>query len=85
MRQPVTPRRQPRPAASSRAHVWAQLAGIVVTSHGWVTPGVWRCTQYLFRFDWMQVFRDWTARRCYIGQMGNQVLTGGAGVDAAAA
>ena len=30
-------------------------AGILVTSPGWVTPGGWRCTQYLFRFDRMQV------------------------------
>ncbi len=47
-----------------RAHVWAQPAGILVTSPGWVVPGGWRCTQYLFRFDRTQVFRGWTARRC---------------------
>ncbi len=47
-----------------RAHVWAQSGSILVTSPGWVVPGGWRCTQYLFRFDQMQVFRGWTARRC---------------------
>ena len=47
-----------------RAHVWAQPAGIEVTSPGWVVPGGWRCTQYLFRFDRLQVLRGWTARRC---------------------
>ena len=47
-----------------RAHIWTQPAGILVTSPGWAAPGGWRCTQYLFGFDRMQVFRDWTARRC---------------------
>ena len=47
-----------------RAHVWAQPAGVLVTSPGWVAPGGWRCTQYLFGFDRTQVLRDWTARRC---------------------
>jgi hypothetical protein len=47
-----------------RAQVWAQPAGIVVTSPGWVVPGGWRCTQYLVRFDRTQVLRGWTARRC---------------------
>jgi hypothetical protein len=35
--------------------VWAQPGGILVSSPGWVVPGGWRCTQYLFRFDRMQV------------------------------
>jgi hypothetical protein len=47
-----------------RAHVWPQPAGILVTTPGWVVPGGWRCTQYLFRFDRTQVLRGWTARRC---------------------
>jgi hypothetical protein len=47
-----------------RVQVWAQPVGIVVTSPGWVVPGGWRCTQYLFRFDRTQVLRGWTARRC---------------------
>jgi hypothetical protein len=47
-----------------RAHVWAQPGGILVTSPGWIVPGGWRCTQYLFRFDQMQVLRGWMARRC---------------------
>jgi hypothetical protein len=46
------------------AHVWAQPSGILVTNPGWVVPGGWRCTQYLFRFDRLQVSRGWTARRC---------------------
>jgi hypothetical protein len=47
-----------------RAHIWSQPAGILITSPGWVVPGGWRCTQYLFGFDRTQVLRDWTARRC---------------------
>jgi hypothetical protein len=47
-----------------RVHVWAQPAGLVITSPGWVVPGGWRCTQYLFRFDRTSVLRGWTARRC---------------------
>jgi hypothetical protein len=47
-----------------RIHARAQSGEIVVTSPGWVVPGGWRCTQYLFRFDRMQVLRGWTARRC---------------------
>jgi hypothetical protein len=47
-----------------RAHIWIQQAGLLVTSPGWIAPGGWRCTQYLFGFDRMQVLRDWTARRC---------------------
>jgi hypothetical protein len=47
-----------------RAHVRAQPGGLVITSAGWVVPGGWRCTQYLFRFDRMQILRGWTARRC---------------------
>jgi hypothetical protein len=47
-----------------RIHARAQSGGIVVTSPGWVVPGGWRCTQYLFRFDHLQVLRGWTARRC---------------------
>jgi hypothetical protein len=46
------------------AHVRAQPGGLVITSAGWVVPGGWRCTQYLFRFDQMQILRGWTARRC---------------------
>jgi len=47
-----------------RVHVWTQPAGLLVTTPGWVVPGGWRCTQYLFRFDRSQVLRGWTARRC---------------------
>jgi hypothetical protein len=47
-----------------RVHVWGQPVGLLVTSPGWMVPGGWRCTQYLFRFDRMQVLRGWTARRC---------------------
>jgi hypothetical protein len=47
-----------------RSHVRAQPGGIVVSSPGWVVPGGERCTQYLLRFDRMQVLRGWTARRC---------------------
>jgi hypothetical protein len=46
-----------------RVQVWAQPASLVVTSPGWVVPGGWRCTQYLFLFDRTQVLRGWTARR----------------------
>jgi hypothetical protein len=49
---------------TAHAHIWAQPRGIVVTHPGWVVPGGERCTQYLLRFDKMQVFRGWTARRC---------------------
>ena len=47
-----------------RAHVWAQPGGLVVTHPGWIVPGGEHCTQYLLRFDRMQVLRGWTARRC---------------------
>ena len=47
-----------------RSHVRALPGGVVVTSPGWLVPGGWRCTQYLLRFDRMQVLRGWTARRC---------------------
>jgi hypothetical protein len=47
-----------------RLHTRTQPGGILVTSPGWVVPGGWRCTQYLFRFDRMEVLRGWTARRC---------------------
>jgi hypothetical protein len=46
------------------AHVRAQPGGLVISSAGWVVPGGWRCTQYLFRFDRMQILRGWTARPC---------------------
>jgi hypothetical protein len=38
-----------------RAHACAQPGGILGSSPSWVLPGGWRCTQYLFRFDRMQV------------------------------
>jgi hypothetical protein len=47
-----------------RTHVRAQAGGLVVTHSGWVVPGGERCTQYLLRFDQMQVLRGWTARSC---------------------
>jgi hypothetical protein len=47
-----------------RLQARAQSGGMVVTGPGWVVPGGWRCTQYLLRFDRMQVLRGWTARRC---------------------
>jgi hypothetical protein len=47
-----------------RAHVRAQPGGLVIASLGGVVPEGWRCTQYLFRFDRMQILRGWTARPC---------------------
>jgi len=45
-----------------RTQVWRQPGGILVTSPGWMVPGGWRCTQFLFGFDRTQVLRDWSAR-----------------------
>jgi hypothetical protein len=47
-----------------RTQVWRQPGGILVTSPGWMVPGGWRCTQFLFGFDRTQVLRDWSARPC---------------------
>jgi hypothetical protein len=49
---------------TARLQARAQSGGMVVTGPGWVVSGDWRCTQYLLRFDRMQVLRGWTARRC---------------------
>jgi hypothetical protein len=43
--------------------LWIYTAGPRI-SPSWVVPRGWPCTQYLLRFDQMQVLRGWTARRC---------------------